>query len=275
MSDRAWVWLHGSYDNRTLRIHGFIPVTLIILLGIACTCQAEDKTNVEIEELINSLASQNVEKPQKVHLNDRGKRISAAIFPENFDFNQQTRVRGQLEKLARCDSNEVWPILLAHRGDNRYSLTVVDQNDEVSNWSVGRWCDEVVERDLYAAYQPHVPRIRGFERQGQFYVAWFPLVQKPTVLGPEWRQKNGQTPLWKLQVEFCKWAITEAPGLKQVSDQERDAFVDKIRAEIERLETTHEPAINTKKRTHEGLTTVSEKIAKRLLEKYEAALNKK
>lgn len=250
-------------------LRGILRATIAIaVLLFAGSVFCGDKKTVEFNNLIDSLASKNKLRPKVVEVTNRGKSITFPVFPDNFDFAEQTRVRDQLEKLTHTDRSELWSNLLSHFSDERYSLTVIDEDDETYSMMVGDWCRELAERDLYAAYFPHVPPIRDLERRGQIYAAW-KRYPEPSILSPEWREQNANKPLWELQIEFCEWAITEAPGLKQVSEDNRIKFVEKIRAEIERLKATHAPVINQRKLTDEARAAVTEKIAKRLSEKHE------
>jgi hypothetical protein len=220
-------------------------------------------TAKEFREWINELANRNPE-PK---IASRGGSESWPIFPEDFDFDEQKRVRTRLLSLPPLEGNDLWPILCEHRSDARYCLTYINRYGYTENASIGWMCREMTRGDLLFAYRQYSKRIPGTETEGQDNALWEPSVEDG-FLGKEWFAARKGRQLWELQIEMCEWAIAKAPALEKLSEKGRGEFVQKVTAEIERLKKTREPAVLRTRFHGEGYGIVNRERAQSFREKY-------
>jgi hypothetical protein len=107
-----------------------VCVGLYFLCGIAGGATS-DASHTGASALVDSLANHNLS-PQIV-----GQNPQQPLFPDNYDWKEQDRVLDVVgDILNRTDS--IWPELIDHLQDQRYSLTLNnDDAERVNNSSVG------------------------------------------------------------------------------------------------------------------------------------------
>ena len=225
----------------------------------------------DYEKMIERLANTN-EIPTKVKiLGDNAPLLTTVpLFPSDYDWDEYHRVRKQLRLLSESVNNESWAILVQHLEDEPYAMTYTHTFDGMRNASVGSLCRKIAQDSLTYSFRQFTPWISG----GEFPVkenvlAW---ERKETrTIRREWLDSKKGKQLWELQVKECEWAITEAPGLKRLSESQRTTFVEKVSKEIERLKATHQPAFNLKLFFGRDYTFYQKQVADKIREKYEAA----
>lgn len=230
----------------------------------------ESRRSPDYDKMIERLASTN-EKPTKVKIKGENAPVlkTAPLFPSNFDWDEDLRVRKQLRLLSESVNNELWAKLVEHLEDKPYALTYSHSIYGVAHESVGGLCRQIAEDSLTFPFRQFTPWIRG----GEFPVrenvlAWN---RKETgIISREWLDSKNGKQLWELQVEECEWAITEAPGLKRISELERKTFVEKVEKEIERLKATHQPAFNQKLFFGRDYTFYNNRVADKIRAAYDS-----
>ena len=132
------------------------------------------------------------------------------IFGENYDWTEYRRVRKAIDILVKRNGEELWPHLVKHLDDQRYSLTC-SIDDFGTNLTVGDFCRDMVRRNLAEPYGclwpststlplPSYARVIGFARP--------PWQQTLDKWSHSWKDKR----LWELQVELGEWGIQKMEG---------------------------------------------------------------
>src|SRR5437879_6037218 len=91
-----------------------------------------------VTQLIEAIANTN-KAPQLVGDRANGK---LPLFPEDYDWEEQGRVVGALDKLESDTSEELWEELIRKSGDERYCLTIMNNSGlfALGNSTVGGFC---------------------------------------------------------------------------------------------------------------------------------------
>ena len=109
----------------------------------------------KIDRMIDAMASRN-KAPEIESADDNYNQF--ALFPRNFDWSDQDRVRKAIQAVREDKSDEMWWRLRDHIGDKRYALTFdFDVHSQIWNITVGEFCRAIVEANLNAAYATHLP----------------------------------------------------------------------------------------------------------------------
>src|SRR5262249_23312501 len=143
-------------------------------------------------------------------------RDSLPVFDDSYDPAEQRRVKQALLDLNKSVGNELWPLLVKHFGDKRYALTF-EGDFRAQNETVGILCRKMAWNDLllaYIQYAPSVDKSEGLESPNYRYSEWTPD------LNADWYREREGKQLYELQVELCEWAMTKAPALKELSDEQ-------------------------------------------------------
>ncbi|MGO9111571.1 MAG: hypothetical protein ACLP9L_20290 [Thermoguttaceae bacterium] len=199
----------------------------------------------DAERLVEALANQNP-KPKLVDSKGLDRFFLDGVVPlfdKKYDWKEQDRVRAATEAVATNKSPEVWKSLVAHEDDRRYWLTLADEAGAAEfgaaeNYCVGDYCTELAYRQLMA------PVIRN-----QYIVLRGPIVDtKPherAILSEpfrnglrEWCKSHPGKTFYELQIEICKRAIDDLPGLTGPTAQDKVKFREQMEFEIEQLRKT-------------------------------------
>ncbi len=165
-----------------------------------------------------------------------------AEFSEEYDRDEQLRVWKVLRELKQRNGNALWPRLVAHYGDTRYAFTHFNGNGRTNNTTVGEICKLIGLDAPLHAYLCHSPlskpNINGKRRR----LVRGPFGRRnPSV---DWYEKRKTKQLYELQIELCEWSITDPEALEELSSEQRDEFVKKVKEQIETLQETHEAVVN-------------------------------
>jgi acyl carrier protein len=214
--------------------------------------------DVELEELIDALANRINRAPKII---DRGQ-MSEPLFDEDYDAEEQRRVKQALRTLNEQAGNELWPHLVANLDDQRYALTFVGDY-RAQNETVGSLCRKMAERDLllpYLQYAPSVDKRVGLEYPNYRFNEWTPSLTSAYA-----RRQEKQ--LSALPIEMCEWAMTEAPALAELSPEQKQKFVEQVSKEITKLKETRQPVVETSRFHGDFHATFSAEQARRLRER--------
>lgn len=184
----------------------------------------------DAEKMVEALVNHNPP-PQIVDDGD-----ARAVFPENYNWNEQGRVPKVIESLME-HAEEAWPELVNALNDKRYSVTF-RIHDCPSNWSVGNVCAEIISDYLAQGYYFHDVHDAAEGRRWDI-IMMNPVARKDLKM---WCQERKDKKLYELQIETCEWAITKIPEFfPRASDNSRQKATEAIRAVIKSLNATKKP----------------------------------
>lgn len=191
--------------------------------------QTESQKRRRTTELIEALANRN---PSPRLMKSFGG--ARPLFPAEYDWDEQSRIRKAFAALASKGSAEGWEELLRHSDDDRYCLTMMQNGafNYPTNRSVGDICEIVARWQLTGVAKDQLAKLRpGFA--GQINLG------KPL---SEWRSARTDKELYQLQIEVCEMALQKARGASNVVSEERRGEVCvALEAEIKILKDTEQP----------------------------------
>ena len=157
------------------------------------------------------------------------------MFAENYDWDEQHRVRLALAKLCADTSPELWEEMLKHTDDNRYLLTMkYDGGPSGHNYTIGYFLLHIVTARAEGLVEQHLPvhgekvlrlQMRGFD--------W----------GSDSAGRNADRHLYDVQLRACEVALDELKQLAKVDDKERQEAIKGIESEIAALKATNKPVL--------------------------------
>jgi len=212
---------------------------LCSVLSVGClTLLAAAPDRKQAAKLIDAIANRN--KPPRLVKTRDGK---PPLFPAEYDWKEEERVKRAIRKVAESMTPEVWEVLLEKADDKRYALTLKQLNgpgdDEcaVGHWTVGQICREIAGKQLSDTYRKHLPRAET----------------RPIglLVGPylgdlvAWRKKRKDKALYELQIEVCEMALAELAKVKEKEYDEgsptKAQALWRIKAQIQTLRKTKRP----------------------------------
>lgn len=201
--------------------------------------RSDNNDKCRYKTMINDLANRN-QPPKLLDIQED----ALPLFSENYDWDEQQRVRRAISALWCSLSPELWEELLKNEDDNRYSLTVmiIPETGSAKNYSVGDWCRELAYYSLINAFTQHLtPRSEPTGGPEGYPVYVEVGVESDDLV--VWRKRRMSKSLYELQIELCEVAIKAMPAVIGASDDQKAAMTEKIQAEIERLNATKCPDI--------------------------------
>jgi hypothetical protein len=164
--------------------------------------------------------------------------LKAALFPENYDWKEENRVRAALTALSRDMRVDVWEELVRRANDQAYCVIQTDEQvGGASLKTVGDVCRTLAYRRLIYVFSKHV-------RSSEGRPIWLNVGVESTSLA-EWRKARSKKSLHELQIEVCEAAL-RAPSKKKGQTaipylQNHKEAREKIEAALENLRKTKEP----------------------------------
>jgi hypothetical protein len=217
----------------------------------------------QYDRLIDAVASRNKE-PKIIETG--GSPI--ALFDDKFDWADQERVQRAVAALSQDESNDLWPRLVEHIDDERYSVTGGDDLAAPQNFSVGWACRVLAFNHLLYAYLQYLEP-GGSAPMGGDSMNWVAddsteyvpgklqmELHEPPQLGRLWGELPGEKRLWKwyqarkgkplyeLQIEMCEWAIKRVEGDSRVAEKPKREFVNRVKRQIQLLRETKKPVVD-------------------------------
>lgn len=177
-----------------------------------------------VESLMGQLASKN--KPPMV----RKEVAPYALFPRDFDWDDQKRIIGVIEILQN-KAQEDMPALLSHLDDERYCITL-ESDQSASNYSVGGICRLLLQKSLVAGYQDC---LKGDQRV--FSALSYPESLESDEACREYLKDKKNAPIIEIQIDLTKQAIREAKALKFLEDDEKQVVVKRLEDRLNQLST--------------------------------------
>ena len=267
MHPAAGFYLTRHKGKTPLRVR--LP-TLTLWLPASEDDSAKNDRAAELDRLIEGLVSRN-KQPPIVPLKppDTIKHGSvwnfvetdrAPLFSKDYSWADQERVLAALKKLEGIEGEELWPRLVEHSKDMRYSLTCIDCEDPV-NLTVGKLCWWMAHNDLLCVYQEFgganvLPGDYPESSTDGFTRKFYPILVHPYNLDDEvyydrgtrkgedlrtWYGARAGKPLYELQIEVCGWVTQKVQKLDDVPEKPRSEFLSHVKEQIEILRRTRKP----------------------------------
>jgi hypothetical protein len=179
----------------------------------------------ELDQQIAALANHNPT-PVIVNLPSLGT-IDSPVFSENFNWDESGRVARSIHTLENVAPEELWPVLVDHLNDDRYSFTVAEYG-LTQNISVGGWCQRIIGRyvDYPAAWTSSEPN-------GQAVDTALENTDWPAYLEATIREQPG-IKLYQLQVKVHEHALDVASQL-QDPDPVKAGYIRNVKQDIDLL----------------------------------------
>jgi hypothetical protein len=231
------------------------------LLGKDTVPQPKKRDAKAVAKMVDDIASRN--KPPREVQTRLGPR---PLFPKDYDWREQSRVKVALRKLKADTTIEVWDQMLRKGGDQRYSLTYINKGDCPENLWVGYFCGSFAYLRLAGVFEQHLPP----DPHNDSRAVYLDLRIGDLV---EWRKERKDKAFYELQIEVCQRALKALRKVKDISRDKKDAACKKIEAEIKKLRKTKRPIYLKTNRL--GLDTYSVEDAKRFRKLYEEKIEKK
>ena len=191
--------------------------------------------------MIEALANRNP-KPKLIRSEGLGRfelDMIVPLFDKKYDWKEHERVQAATEAIATDESPEMWEGLVAHQDDRRYWLTLADEAGAAEfgaadSYTVGDFCTELaagqlfapVAENLYILQSPPTSDVKPQHR----------AIDPP--FGNDlrkWRKSHPRKTFYELQIEVCKQAIDNLPGLTGPSAPDKAKFRKQMESEIEHL----------------------------------------
>jgi hypothetical protein len=161
----------------------------------------------------------------------------AALFREDYDWNEDARAREAISRLEEDRTEEVWEEMVRRTGDRRYAETVTSaKTGDAYVRTVGGICDEIAYSRLIGVFWKHLPEVEG--KDGDEKLGLDIGIRDLA----KWRKERAAKPLYELQIEVCEKTIKALAKVKRVPRAERARARKKIEAEIAKLKRTRRPS---------------------------------
>ena len=213
--------------------------------------KSDSPVNDQINKLIDSMANAN-HAPMRTSVNVPGEATvipgftpgSYPIFADDYNWDEDRRVRGAAEALAKQDGEKLWWCLMAHADDKRYAITY-QTNGALYIATIGVLCWQKAWRDLTELYDVLLPEnvrrdlmpIHGSAELTKWYLA------------------HMQVPLFKQQIELGQLVLERAQKLEttnstessppKISHAEKTKVLRQLKERIETLQRTAQPTLSS------------------------------
>jgi hypothetical protein len=193
--------------------------------------EPEDKATTA-PQLVDAIVNRN--KPPKLVERRSGRPERVALFPEDYDWEEDKRVLKALDQLYQDKRVELWEELVRRTDDPSYCVTVVSvKNEDADLESVGRICGQLAYSHLLL-FEGHLPLDPSKDGERLHLDVGIKNLA-------DWRKERADKPLDQLQIEVCEEAVSRLSKVERVSEVEKASARKKIEAKIEKLRRTKQP----------------------------------
>ncbi len=194
-----------------------------------------------MSKMVRDLANRNP--PPKIVMASppRPESLTVPLFPKNYNWEEQNRVVGILRKLRRDTTDEVWEEFVRQAENPQYSLTLIDEDENATNCSIGSFCGPMAYIRLTHAFSRHLPLNPNPTKFGR-------KISLDIDLGVslvKWREQRRNKALYELQIELCEQALIQLGKLKGVPQDEIEASRKKIEVEMAELRKSKRASVVT------------------------------
>jgi hypothetical protein len=208
-----------------------LSLNILFSVSVAFAADLPKANPKQAAKLVDAIVNRNKE-PKLVERRSGGPRI-VAIFPANYDWKEDERVRKALDTLYQADPTvELWDELVRRSKDMSYCMIFTSPvNDDAESFRVRRIADALAYYRLVHVFLQHVPT--SPDGRGRLRVRIGDV--------SKWRMERKDKAIYELQIEAGEIALIEVPKLKHLSKKEKHLARRKIEAEIEKLKKTKRP----------------------------------
>jgi hypothetical protein len=224
--------------GKAVALHSLTLIGLVFLGEAHCPAQTTgaqvvSRDGKRVAKMVDDLANRN--KLPKIVERRAGRPRKLPLFPEEYDWKEDERVRKAVQELYQDTTVDLWEELVRKAHDPRYCNTTWDAGEEAVILSVGDVCRRLAYGRLCDGFKEHLPSFPPHGCPIQLESAFKDL--------PAWRKERQDNPLYQLQIEVCEMAIRELPKVdsKVLSDREKADARKEIETEITNLRRTEEP----------------------------------
>jgi len=184
---------------------------------------AQKGAEEDFEAMINGLVNRNRE-PKIVDFENG----EVPIFSDDYDWAEYDRISKLRARLFKNENTRLWEYLVKHMDDDRYALTVGDDDPgNAVNLSVGDICSEAARARLDFAIV-HM-KVENGERADRL---WLDL---GTADLPAWRKERAQKSLYELQVELAEAAIQKIQQDADLTNEAKKRIERDLRSKLKVL----------------------------------------
>jgi hypothetical protein len=139
-------------------------------------------------------------------------------------------------------TEEVWPLMVGHLGDKRYSYTI-GFDDTTYNYSIGDVCEQIIHNTLEAGFVRSLNILKGTNLHVKDFEN--PELYDDAETLKTWLITRKDRKLYELQIEVLEWIIKRTEELGIPEDKRRE-FIEQINEDILYLRKEKEPYIKRK-----------------------------
>lgn len=159
-------------------------------------------------------------------------------FPDNYDFEEDRRVRSLFYKLTRDESGDIWIRLIEHSNDESYALVIGDNGTDAEAWTVGRMCRYICESRL-SLFDSVNSDLKSVDRPDVY-------------IGPnesvddlkQWWISTGQKPLHQLQIAHCKGNLERLLSNDDLPREVKEHYGKLLTDHIQEISKTGKPIMH-------------------------------
>ena len=259
--------------NKRLLLAVIISLSIALLaktiLSAADTQDNQPMDRRAIDAMIDSLANKN-KQPVLVQVQTGIGIDHNPLFSDDYDWNEDERVRKIANELSHLDGEDLWWSLIAHLDDPRYAIAY-GFNGEPHIRSVGVLCWDKAAIDFEWFFFHFAPRSDLDGRP----LRPFSVLRTPSDL-KDWLNSHKDVPLYKQQIELAELALKklerELPSIEKyrhISDTEKADYIANVNKQMATLEETKTPILGHRPLLIGGCEFYDAKVAKEIREKYE------
>jgi hypothetical protein len=188
---------------------------------------------IDVIKMVDAIVNGN--EPPKLVFRRSGSPKAVALYPENYDWREEERVRGAIAALSQETTPELWEELVRRTADARYCVIVVgEKKQDAEICTVGRVCDNRAYWCLVGVFQKMMPPNAALEGR--------PLaVDFDVTYLEKWRRERRNKSLYQLQIEMGEIALRALSAFKDVPKDQIDRARQEVDAAIEKLKSTKVP----------------------------------
>ena len=217
-------------------LQSFLVVSCVIGFALNSNAFAQTNTGVPAGEKkmtdfsIDELANPNTP-PELV----KAKRFLRPSYPDDYDFDQDRRIRDLFFKIVRSETVGVWEFLVEHCDDSRYSLVVGDNGTDAEIWTIGRICRYVTKSRMMILDRVHSD-INSVDRPD---IQLVPIAQIDDI--KSWWKSNGKESLHDIQMQQSKENLSRLLSHPELAEATKEYYRKKISEDIELLTKSEKP----------------------------------
>jgi hypothetical protein len=185
----------------------------------------------EAARMVDAIVNPN--KPPKLVRRPSGWPETAAVFPEDYDWEEDKRILKALDKLYQDTTIELWEETVRRADDPGYCyVTVTEKKYNATIISVGDICSGLADWRLFDLFEPD---LLGMPYSLRLEIGGTNLAK--------WRKERAGKSLYQLQIEVGEQLLGVLSKSTEFTDKQKEPARKKITATIEQLRSTNQPVV--------------------------------